>query len=299
MPCFKPISGFAPLEGGAILFHEKKDCREVQIPCGQCIGCRLEKRDAWAFRCMAEASLHKNNWFATLTYDDDKLPENESLNHRDWQLFAHRLRKRAGSFRFFMCGEYGDETKRAHFHALLFGLDLPDFSRISGMYSEHDNYKSKLLEECWGNGFTLLGNVCYESAQYVAGYVCKRMSKELASERMQWVTRYGEVVERAQPYGKMSLKPGIGAGWLEKYWKDTVNHGAVYQNQYRKKIPPYFNTLIERIDPVAAEDLEARTIERGLKFFDPENSTRDRLAVREACANARVKFTKEKRNHAV
>lgn len=294
MPCFKPLSVFQPLEGGQVLFSEKKGCREVQIPCGQCIGCRIEKIDAWGFRCMAEASLHRDNHFITLTYDDDNLPADESLDHRDWQLFAKRLRRKVGPFRFFMCGEYGDQTQRPHYHALLFGVDLPDLVKCNSVYSKHSVYNCQVLSESWGKGFHTIGSVTMESAKYVAGYVAKRCSEELAAERYSWVTRYGEVVQRKQPYGKMSLKPGIGAGWIEKYWKDAVSHGAVFQNQYRKKIPSYFGTLIEKIDPVAAETLEALVIERGMQFANPENMTVERLEVRNAVAEARRSFNKER-----
>lgn len=294
MPCYKPLVAFQPLEGGQLVFAEKKGCREVQIPCGQCIGCRIEKVDAWGFRCMAEASLHRHNHFVTLTYSDEHLPDDESLNHRDWQLFAKRLRERVGPFRFFMCGEYGDQFKRPHFHALLFGIDLPELRKLNSVYSTHDVYSCEVLGEAWGKGFHTIGTVTHESAKYVASYVLKRCSDEVAAERFAWVTRFGEVVERTQPYGRMSLKPGIGAKWIEKYWRDCVNHGAVYDGQYRKKIPPFFGTLIEKIDPKAAEDLEALVTERGMKYCKPEDNTRERLQAKEACRKAAVSFKKER-----
>lgn len=298
MPCYKPIPAFMPLDGGQVIFVEKKDHREIQIPCGGCIGCRLEKIDAWGFRCLAEASLHRHNWFVTLTYADEFLPVDESLNHRDWQLFAKRLRARIGPFRFFMCGEYGDNTQRAHYHALLFGADIPDFNKCNSVYSSNDLFQSKLLTECWGNGFTTLGLVSMASARYVASYALKRVSEELHPERYSWVTRYGESVVRTQPYGRMSLKPGIGADWLLKYQKDVVNHAAVFDNQYRKKVPSYFSTLLESINPEGHEQMTALVQER-FADRDSSNYTRDRLAVREACAKARLSFKKERSNHAL
>jgi len=294
MPCFKPITGYVPLDGGRIEFTEKKDCREVKVPCGGCVGCRLEVVDAWGFRCMAEASLHLSNHFVTLTYDDEFLPVDESLDHRDWQLFAKRTREALGPFRFFMCGEYGDNTQRPQYHALLFGLDIPDRVKSNSVYSRHDVYESGCLSQLWGKGFVSIGEVTHESARYCAGYVQKRVSAELEAERYSWVTRYGEAVVRKQPYGKMSLRPGIGAGWLEKYRTDVVNHGAVFQNQFRKKVPRYFGKLLEKIDPVAAEALEANVIQRAKEFTDPENNTHERLQVRETVAKARRKFNKER-----
>jgi len=294
MPCYKPLQAFQPLDGGQVLWSEKKGCREIQIPCGQCIGCRLEKIDAWGFRCMAEASQHLHNHFITLTYDDDHLPADECLNHRDWQLFAKRLRKNIGPFRFFMCGEYGENTQRPHYHALLFGLDLPDLVKCNSVYASTDIFTSEVFGKAWGHGFHTIGQVTHASAKYCASYALKRVSEELAEERYTWVTRFGEVVKRPQPYGKMSLKPGIGSEWLHKYKKDVVNHGAVFENQYRKPVPRYFRTILEQTDPQAAEDLESTLTQRGIKYTAPENSTRNRLEVREACARAALKFKKER-----
>ncbi|UOK21030.1 replication initiator protein [Chifec microvirus UA13_14] len=294
MPCYKPITGFVPLEGGQVVFSEKKNCREVKIPCGGCVGCRLERIDAWGFRCMAEASLHRDNWFVTMTYDDEHLPVDESLDHRHWQLFAKRLRKRVGPFRFFMCGEYGENTQRAHLHALLFGCDISDLRKCNSVYSSHDLFESKLLNDVWGNGFCSVGTVTHESAKYVASYVMKRVSSELEAERFSWVTRFGELVVRKQPYGKMSLKPGIGADWLRKYSRDVANHAAVFDNQFRKKVPPYFRDLMTTVDPKAADDLEVNLTERGLMYSNPDNETYDRLAVRENVAKARIRFNKER-----
>lgn len=294
MPCYKPITGFVPLEGGQVVFSEKKNCREVKIPCGGCIGCRVDKIDAWGFRCMAEASLHPVNWFVTLTYDDNTLPVDESLDHRDWQLFAKRLRARLGAFRFFMCGEYGENTHRPHYHALLFGVDLPDLRKCNSVYSVRDLYQSDLLTDIWGKGFTTVGTVTHESARYVASYVMKRVSGELEQERYSWVTRFGEYVVRKQPYGKMSLKPGIGADWLRKYSVDVSNHGAVFQNQFAKRIPTYFRDLMERVDPKAADNLEVTLAEKNLLHIKPEEQTRDRLETREFCRNAALKFKKER-----
>lgn len=294
MPCYRPVTVFKPDDGGAISFRELKGHREIRIPCGKCIGCRLEIVDAWAFRCMAEASMHKHNHFLTMTYDDDNLPADESLNHRDWQLFAKRLREKAGPFRFFMCGEYGDNTQRPHYHALLFGLDIPDRVKCNSVYSVNTLYDSEMLREVWGKGFVTLGEVSHASAKYCATYALKRVSEDLEAERYTWVTRYGEVLVRKQPYGKMSLRPGIGAEWLAKYKSDVANHGAVFQNQFAKKVPRYFCELMEKVDPVGAELLQYTKEEKAKSVYNPENVTRDRLEVREQVAHARRKFNKER-----
>ena len=47
------------------------------VPCGQCIGCRLDYCRQWATRCMLEAKDYPKGscWFVTFTYDDEHLPE--------------------------------------------------------------------------------------------------------------------------------------------------------------------------------------------------------------------------------
>ena len=109
----------------------------VNLPCGQCIGCRLERSRQWAVRCMYEASLHTCNSFLTLTYDDDHIrwspvTGEQTLYKRDLQLFMKRLRKHLEPLkvRFFACGEYGDNTYRPHYHVILFGYDFRSDRRL-------------------------------------------------------------------------------------------------------------------------------------------------------------------------
>jgi len=78
-----------------------------------------------AVRCLHEASLHEGSSFVTLTYSPEKL-QSWSLRYKDFQDFMKRLRFHMGPTRFFMCGEYGEENFRPHFHALLFGREFPD-----------------------------------------------------------------------------------------------------------------------------------------------------------------------------
>ena len=104
MPCFAPLTAFiTPWQTNAqsgksfrkVSFKEDSDHSiNINLACGQCIGCRLEKSKAWATRCMNEAQMHTQNCFITLTYNDDHLPSDQSLHHRDFQLFFKRLRKK-------------------------------------------------------------------------------------------------------------------------------------------------------------------------------------------------------------
>jgi len=102
MPCYSPITGYRskeinPTGKRSIVFNpakaEQRD-QALQISCGQCIGCRLERSRRWAVRCMHEAQMHRYSCFLTLTYSDEFLPSDGTLVLKDFQDFMKRLRKR-------------------------------------------------------------------------------------------------------------------------------------------------------------------------------------------------------------
>jgi len=244
----------------------------------------------WAFRALAEASLHPSNWFLTLTYDQVHLPPHGALAHRHWQLFAKRVRRSLGPFRYLMCGEYGPQTLRPHYHALLFGLDVPD-ARSSGLRRGHTIYQSAKLSAAWGRGLLELGSVTPLSARYCAGYVLKdtRQPSRVVEET-------GELVALPAPYGRMSLKPGLGDAWIRRYYPEVFTHGACYSQDKRHRIPDRFKHILDGIDPVAYETLQAGSLEQAK--LSPEN-TRERLAVREEIAHHSLARTRELRSNAL
>lgn len=294
MPCFRPITCFKPLAGGGpVSFTEVKDSREIQIKCGQCIGCRIMKRDMWAVRCYAESKTHDANCFVTLTYDEEHLPKYGSLNYRDFQLFMKRFRKKCGPVRFFMSGEYGEQKQRPHYHALFFGHDFPDKFRANSVYSSAGPlYRSPTLDALWGKGFATIGEVTFASARYTAAYICKKHSDD---EKYRFVDREtGEFVYVEKEFARMSLRPGIGAAWLEMYWRDIyrTGHRAVVINGRKHKAPTYFDARMKETMPVMMEDyLTEQELEVQRYALD---NTPARLAQREQVALAKEKFYKEK-----
>ena len=100
------------------------------VPCGRCLACRISKRREWSLRMLHELADYDDAMFLTLTYNDDNLPPNGSLVKADLQKFFKRLRKRLDvdgrKIRYFACGEYGEQTQRPHYHAIIFGLSLRD-----------------------------------------------------------------------------------------------------------------------------------------------------------------------------
>lgn len=267
--------------------------RSLFLACGQCIGCRLERSRQWAMRCMHEASLYDENCFITLTYDDDHL-ESESLVYRDFQLFMKRLRKRFArrNIRFYMCGEYGENLGRPHFHACLFNFSFSDklyFKRVGSDVL----YTSSVLSEIWSKGFCLIGSVTFESAAYVARYCVARKTGSAAEAHYTSVSaETGEVVVREPEFNHMSLRPGIGFPWLRKYWSDVYPRGSCIVRGRSVKPPKFYDRVLQdfKDDDWAALCLKREEV---LRLQVGENSD-ERLAVREQVALARSALSKRK-----
>lgn len=166
--------------------------------CGRCMPCRVNKKRLWTWRNQVESLDHKKSAVATLTYRTSRLPEGGSLNKTHLQLFIKRLRRKISKkIRYFACGEYGETTKRPHFHILLYGLD----PLLAG---GHDG-KGGLVKQTWKYGHTLVDEISPEAIAYVAGYVTKKLNSEERAEK-------GLAPERLF----MSLRPGIGASFSSK-----------------------------------------------------------------------------------
>jgi len=197
MACTSPLEAYRPSDSSSkklIFSYHPATCASttpILIDCGQCINCKLKRSKAWAIRCVHESKLHAENCFITLTYDpqkvppaeDGQLPADTSLVYRHFQLFMKRLRKRfpEKNIRFYMCGEYGENFGRAHFHACIFGLDFPDKKPWKKRKPGSPTlYRSKILEELWTYGFSSVGTVTFESAAYVARYITKKITGEAA-----------------------------------------------------------------------------------------------------------------------
>lgn len=182
--CISPQKGYRG-DNGAIFLSTSAGGhygRLTQFDCGWCIGCRLKKSRDWSIRLQHESRMHERNSFLTLTYNDEKLPTDLSLNVTHWQLFAKRLRKSISKnkpphnkFRFYHCGEYGEQTLRPHYHAIMFGLDFVDSRKPHKKSGEHTLYTSERLTEIWGKGHVYIGDCTPQSCDYVSKYVTKKI----------------------------------------------------------------------------------------------------------------------------
>lgn len=212
--------------------------------CGQCTPCRHNRRRIWAHRISLEASQWAMNCFMTLTYDDKHLPEDGSLEPTHLTKFIKRLRHHYDDtpLRYFAVGEYGDESNRPHYHAVVFNLHT--CQRGQSRYTRKDD---KCCQVCsavkmiWGYGNVYLGTVTPSTAQYVAGYVVKKMTHR---EDLRLNGRHPE-------FARMSLKPGIGASAMVDVASDILSVRSVTSDisslGYGKKSKPLGRYLTRKL----------------------------------------------------
>lgn len=227
----------------------------IEIPCGQCIECRLAYSRMWAERIMLEAKNHVNTWFVTLTYNDDNLPDNfsgmpefenlHSLYPQDMTKFLKRLRKNSGQkFRYYYAGEYGSKTGRPHYHMILFGFDFDDL-KLYKRTSFGDLSTSEFFEKTWGKGFCTIARCTFETAAYTARYVMKKRKGEDA----QIFSEHGLISE----FVRMSRKPGIAREYFDENYQDIYETDEIFietRKGGKKFTPPrYFDSLYEALDP--------------------------------------------------
>lgn len=271
----------------------------VDVPCGQCIGCRLERSRQWAVRCEHEASLYSDNCFLTLTFNDDNLPDSNSISVRDVQLFMKRLRKkfkgldaveRDGKItypiRFFACGEYGDKNARPHYHVCLFNFDFSD----KVLYRVDNNnrlYTSNDLMTLWPYGFSIVGALTFQSAAYVARYITKKVTGDVADDHYSYVNNdTGEIFDRVSEFVTMSRRPGIGSDWYDKYKDDVFMSDTVIVNGVKCRPPSYYSVQLEKTDTKSYNLIKRRRATRASIYS--EDNTPDRLKVREKVQSARM-----------
>lgn len=186
---------------------------------------------------MLEAMQHTDNCFITLTYDDEHLPLDLSLKPRDLQLFVKRLRRQVepSTFRFYAVGEYGEENHRPHYHAGLFGFPGCQHGRSRYRLGVANCcYWCDMVRDTWGRGYIDVGNLEPDSAQYLAGYVTKKMTSK-SDPRLNG---------RHPEYARMSLRPGVGAeamlqvaSVLLQYGQDDAADVPLALAHGRKELP--------------------------------------------------------------
>jgi hypothetical protein len=314
MACYRPLKAYRTPPGSdkAMTFNATKALNAdhvMKLPCGKCIGCRNDEAQSWAVRCYHENQMHQASSFITLTYANEHLPADYSVNVEHAQRFIRALRKKLlGKIRFFLASEYGDLDFRPHYHALIFGWDFHTDRKVFKQTKDGPLYTSELLTSTWGKGHCTLGNVTYKSALYTASYVFEKRYGEQAPSRYLRHHPITEAVVNCQPeFRLMSSQPGLGSTWFDKYKNDAFPSDFLVIDGRHLAVPRYYlNKLEQQSIPVTrqlpAYDLtinstEHREVTRARKrnSTDKSNTTTDRLKVRETIHQARL----DRRKHSL
>lgn len=288
MPCYHPLTAFHGKNGGVVFNrHTSKTGISFQLPCGRCVGCRLERSRQWAVRCVHESKLHVHNCFLTLTYDNDHLPDDGSLVKRHLQLFMKRLRKKFGNgIRFYACGEYGADFGRPHYHVLLFGLDFPDKVFHKKSKSGERLYTSEVVRALWPFGANIIGDVTFDSCRYVAGYVVDKITGDKADEH--YLSPDGVLL--LPEFSLMSRRPGIGAGFYDKFGKEIYRHDSVVLNGVEFTPPRFYDARYELVDSARLAELKEARRKRAIA--KRSDNTPERRRVREVVALRKARLFK-------
>lgn len=260
----------------------------MSVPCGQCIGCRIDYSKMWAARMVHESQLHEENCFLTLTYAPEFIPPGGTLVKQHLQLFFKRLRKKLGSkrIRYYAVGEYGEQSLRPHYHAILFGHDFRDkqlFSRGRG----YSVYTSQTLLDVWQLGHCTIGEVNAQTCAYTARYVTKKINGARKAEHYRRLDpESGEVLDVLPEFSTQSRRPGIAADWFHHYRSDVYPDDFVLLDHRRSKTPRFYDKLLDRVEPGLLLQIKSRRM-HAARARESDN-TAERLAQRETCLKAKL-----------
>lgn len=301
MGCDYPMKAWRPLSyERALTFNSAKALNSdnpIGIPCGQCMGCRMDKSREWAIRCVHEAQMHQQNCFITLTFANEHLPENFSISKRDLQLFFKRLRKSIEpiKIRYYSCGEYGKNgTERPHYHALIFGYDFNQktvYSIKRGKYL----YTSPELNKLWPYGISTIGSIEYQSAAYCARYSMKKVGGDRVLDH--YCRRHpltGKVYLVEPEFCLMSSVPGIGQTWLDKYYSDVFPHDYVVLNGRKHPVPRFYTRKLpdEELEEIKRTRKRAAVLRIEDRVNFKPTVTRERLEARRVIRESRASLLK-------
>lgn len=304
MSCYNPLNGFvigqtkngkmklqvmssdvkALDKDGQPVYHEVGDDIDFikpayELPCGHCLGCRTDHAKEWSNRLIMEKQYHDSAFFVTLTYDDSHIPIvehldeetgeyyiNSSLVKRDAQLFVKRLRKAFpdDKIRYYIAGEYGPQTARAHYHAIIFGLHLFDLQPFGRSETGNQYFISETMSRIWNNGF-----VSVEPAnEFTMRYVCAYVTTKIGLHPNEEFEKKG--IE--PPFAIMSLKPGLGCQYLLDNWDKILDADEIIfgdeSGSHVFKPPRYWYKKVEEYGLMYPEDLEKFKIHKKKKGCD-------------------------------
>lgn len=241
---------FHPLKKGLTTY--------MLVPCGICMACRINRATMWSDILLHELTQWQEACFITLTYNDKHLPittnvigKPEKYKHtlckRDMTLFIKRLRRflEPKKIKLLYAGEYGEESLRPHYHAIIFGLPPSSKTKL---------FIYKIWGKCEWQSLDV--SVCIpQTISYVTGYVLKKvMGKCEKSE-------YGN----AQP-PFMHASQKLGEVWLEKNFERLEREGFIHIFNSKHPIPRKYRKKFDiKTPPKSTEEILKMNLKQKLK----------------------------------
>lgn len=282
MTCYHPSK--VTIRRKSVLGVGPRACDTVTVPCGNCLGCRSDQARGWAVRLVHEGLTCSPAWFVTLTYAPEKIPEYGSLAPRDVTLFLKRLRgmHEGSRISYYVAGEYGDETSRPHYHAVLYGAPFLDRS-IHTYRHGVPVYRSECLEQAWGVGLCEFTGLTYAAARYCASYVRKKVRQRDDPSHYDRVDPdTGEIVGLSREFGRMSRRPAIGRQFIEKYWRDVYPRDFCVVDGKEVKPPRYYDKWMDEFHPDIMYDVRVQRYKDLVEIGD------DKLIMKEKVHRAKI-----------
>nr|WEW54507.1 MAG: replication initiation protein [Microvirus Sku110] len=175
----------------------------VVIPCGKCSKCLNAKKTSYEKRVKAQFKKTRFNYLLTLTFSNEQIralitddEKKELINYNDYNISylstlskydckniikniknkLNRYYKRKVKLHYILCGEYGENTKRAHYHILLMlNEPIPDLIKIP---AKGNYYKSSMFESKQYGLYDLqLADSKDNTAKYITKYLVKDSNK--------------------------------------------------------------------------------------------------------------------------
>lgn len=275
-------------------------------------------RSDWHKRLQEEERYSITAFFITLTYDDkhEKWGHNDAqvvyttdqaikcddfasmtpqLQKKDVQDFLKRLRIRVDTLyqqegesvlnrtarpkiKYFICGEYGTDTFRPHYHGIFFNLPY-------NMETLHNEQRLlKLVRDTWQNGMIKIDKVNTERLQYVTKYMINQYEEVMQNPPFRIMSKHlGEnYLEKKERWHKKQLKNYYPNGEkkekLPRYYRDrlfTKWEKDVIQKRTESEMDSAENALVERYGIRALE--ASRIRERELKIEKLNKSKKGKL----------------------
>ena len=259
--CLKELTAYNNPDGGRPIFGwagVKQGLTEIKLPCGKCAECIHDYYSYWATRGYYELLNWSSNYFITLTYDNDHLPPDRSLNKKAFQKFIKKVKFAYGStkenpIRQIYCGEYGENNLRPHYHLILFNCEISDLEETRKSDQGHLCYSSKKLSDLWGNGLVELSEATPATIAYLFKYILKKKSRRDREKPLSLVDRDGITWDVEHEFIETSRNPGIGAHMRNS---SSIRKGFLSVDGVPRALPKYFLEYLKNTDPGFYEKLK-------------------------------------------